>query len=204
MYQLYTHPDACSLATHTLLNLLDVPFTLHFRDNVQDFTEINPTNMVPVLQQDHLFMKEGAAIILSLLSTHNNNLLPASGLVRQQRIEQLMFANATMHPAYGRLFFASAHLQGEVLQLFLNAVADDINLNWQQIESQLVNGHFLGGDSMSAADILLAVYSRWGQHFPVDIIIGPRSKKMIELVINSAPFQLALKQQEESKQRHEK
>ena len=60
--------------------------------------------------------------------------------------------------------------------------AKAINLLWQVVENKLTNNKFLGGASPSAADIMLAVYSRWGDYFPVDIIIGEKTTTMLNAV----------------------
>ena len=113
MYTLYYHPNACSLATHTILNMIAQPVEIIFRDAAENFLEINPANVVPVLKDGDCYLKEGAAILLHLLNKHDNDLLPKSGPERQRAIENMMFANATMHPAYGKFFFAAKHFQNE-------------------------------------------------------------------------------------------
>ena len=55
---------------------------------------------------------------------------------------------------------------------------------------------YLGGQDISPADILLAVYSRWGDFFPVDIVLGPRSRQMVDAVLKRDSMQLALKREE--------
>lgn len=198
MYTLYYSPGACSLATHTILNMLGHKPELIYAASAENFEQVNASKMVPVLQDGDRHLTEGAAIILHLLDKHQNDLLPKAGKSRRTAIENLMMANATMHPAYGRLFFANMHLQdGSEKKAFFNAAADAINAIWQSIENKIQEGPYLGGDTVSPADILLTVYSRWGQFFPVDIIIGPKTQKMIELIMQSDAFQLALKRETE-------
>ena len=94
-----------------------------------------------------------------------------------------MFANATMHPAYGRLFFLTQHISDDkVKQEALNAAAKSINQLWQAVENKLMTQDYLGGETPSAADIMLSVYSRWGAYFPVDINIGEKTTIMIKAV----------------------
>ena len=56
----------------------------------------------------------------------------------------------------------------------------------------MVNLKFRGGDQASAADIMLTVYSRWGASFPVDILLGHSTQKMLEAVQAMPNFQRAL------------
>ena len=111
MYTLYYLPDACSLATQVILHELKQPVNIINRETVNDFKAINPVGSVPVLvnkadikkeegSEPHTY-REGAAIIFHLLNTHSNTLMPIQGIARDRAIENIMFANATMHPAYG-------------------------------------------------------------------------------------------------------
>lgn len=203
MYTLYYSPGACSLATHTILNLLGHQPQLVYAGSVENFELINASKMVPVLLDGDNFLTEGAAIILHLLDKHHNDLLPKTSKLRQIAIQNMMMANASVHPAYGRLFFANENLpDGEAKEAFLGAAAEAINANWKAIENKLQDGPFLGGDKVSPADILLAVYSRWGQFFPVDISIGPKAQRMIDLVLKSGAFQLALQKETEDHHAH--
>ena len=193
MYTLYYKPFACSLATHTVLNILQQPVTLKLKDNIENFTDINPTNAVPVIQDGNTTLTEGIAILLYLLEKHDNTLLPKDPVERQTAIQNMLFANATMHPAYNRLFFSSTNINNEEVKLsFFNSASAAINQLWQVVEKKLQNGPYLGGEQISPADILLTVYSNWGQYFPVDIQIGEKTQKMIRLVESTDAFQRAL------------
>ena len=198
MYTLYYLPDACPLATQVILHELNQPVNIINMQDVADFSTVNPVRTVPVLvnendkTQKHSF-REGAAIILKLLNSHPNTLLPSEGMERDQAIENIMFANATMHPAYGRLFFINQYIKDETAQAqAYEAATGAINGLWNVVENQLATQKYLGGASPSAADILLAVYARWGDSFPVDIEIGTRTQKMLDAVQNMPSFLKAL------------
>ena len=198
MYTLYYLPDACSLATQTILHELDQPVELINVQQLADFTAVNPTGMVPLLVDNSQSLREGAAIILHLLEKHPNTLLPAEGTARTQAIEDILFANATMHPAYGRLFFIAQHIADEAAKhaAFAAAAGAIANL-WQVVEQRLVSQPFLGGDQVSAADIMLTVYARWGAHFPVDIPLGPNTRAMLDNVMALPSFQRALSNEQQ-------
>jgi glutathione S-transferase len=181
MYTLYYSQGACSVATQVILRELAQEVDIIDVQHHDNFKTINPVGAVPVLVDGDKTLTEGAAIILHLLNKHKSSLFPENN--RQQATQDIMFANATMHPAYGRLFFLAQHVRDEkVKQDTLNAAAESINQLWQVVENKLSSKNFLGGDSPSAADIMLTVYSRWGEFFPVDIIIGERTKKMLSTV----------------------
>jgi len=193
MYTLYYFPDACSLATQVVLNELDQPVEIIDVQQVDDFKAINPVGTVPVLMDNSNTLREGAAVILYLLNKHQNTMLPATGAPREQAIQDIMFANATMHPTYSRLFFIAQNITDEkTKQTAFEAAAQDISNLWQVVEQQLEKQKFLGGDQPSAADIMLTVYSRWGASFPVEIQMGPNTQKMLEAVLEMPSFQRAL------------
>ncbi|KGJ97543.1 glutathione S-transferase family protein [Colwellia psychrerythraea] len=183
MYKLYYSPGACSAATQIVLRELAQEVNIIDVHQLDDFKTINPVGAVPTLVDGDNTFVEGAAIMLHLLNKHKSPLFPENENSRQQAIENIMFANATMHPAYGRLFFLTQHISDEkVQQEILNTAAESINQLWQVIENKLADKSFLGGDSPSAADIMLTVYSRWGRYFSVDIIIGEKTSKMLNAV----------------------
>ncbi len=193
MYTLYFLPDACSLATQVILNELDQPVEIIHQQSVANFSVINPVGTVPVLIDGDVVKTEGAAVILYLLNKHQNALLPTSGEAYERGVENIMFANATMHPAYSRLFFIAQYIADEsVKQLAFEAATAAINHLWQVVENKLTMQPYLSGNKPSAADIMLAVYSRWGASFPVQISLGKNTQKMLSAVQALPSFQLAL------------
>ncbi|BEI25293.1 glutathione S-transferase family protein [Vibrio fluvialis] len=196
MYTLYYSPGTCATATQVILLELGQDVKIVDRAHVADFAAITPIQAVPVLVDGEHTLTEGAAIILHLLTKHENTLLPSHGFARQNAIQNILFANATMHPAYSRLFFIAANIDDEaVKQSALNQAADAISTLWRYVESLLQAQPYLGGNAPSAADILLAVYATWGAYFPVDINIGPRSRHMIETVQAMPNFQRTIEAQ---------
>ena len=203
MYTLYFSPEACSLATHTILNMLDQPLELIAAGSTENFASINPNKMVPALKNQDQVFTEGAAIILHLLTAHKNDLLPESGQAHQKAIENMMMANATVHPAYGRLFFIDANVtDSDIKKELMDTSANAINELWKVVEQKIDKGPFLGGDRLSPADILLAVYSRWGAFFPVEIQIGSKAQTMINHVLQTKAFQMALQRETQEINKH--
>lgn len=193
MYTLYYSPGACSLATQVILRELQQDVNIVNKSEVADYKSINPTGAVPVLVDDGQILREGAALMIYLLDKHRSPMLPAQGTKRHQAIENIMFANATMHPAYSRLFFIAQHITDEqAKQQAFGAATDSINSLWQIVDQRLEQQDFLGGDQPSAADVMLAVYSRWGQFFPVEIELGKNTERMINAIFELPSFQQAL------------
>jgi len=193
MYTLYYMPNACSLATQVVIRELGQPLELINMQQVDYFSAINPVATVPVLVENTHVHREGAAIILHLLDKHPSVMLPAVGVQRDKAVQDIMFANATVHPAYSRLFFIAQHISDPVAQQSaFAAAAETITHLWQVVEQQLTEQDFLGGEQPAAADIMLAVYSRWGASFPVDLPLGDNTRAMLETVQAMPNFQRAL------------
>lgn len=197
MYTLYYFPGACSLAVQVVLRELNLSFELIDKNSVTDFEKINPTGTVPVLVNGDEIMREGAATLLYLLDKHRNNFITEDN--KQEAVENIMFANATIHPAYSKMFFLERIVEDQSTKEMLQQVAaDKISKLWAIVEDRLSDKPFLGGESISVADILLAVYSRWGQFFPANITIGAKAQSMIDSVIAMPSFQQAI----EAEQHH--
>jgi len=201
MYTLYYLPGACSLATQVVIHELDQAVKIIDKQKVENFSAINPVGTVPVLVDNNRTRREGAAVLLYLLDKHQNTMLPATGTAREQAIQDIMFANATMHPAYGHLFFIAQNISDKnadekTKQSVFEVAAQAISRLWLVVEQQLENQDFLGGDQPSAADIMLTVYSRWGASFPVDIKLGTKTQKMVDAVVLMPSFQRALAAEE--------
>lgn len=180
MYTLYYMQGACSVATQAVLHELGQDVKIIDKNNVKDFKAINPVGTVPVLVDGENTYTEGAAIILHLLNKHENSLFPENSEERQKAIQDIMFANATMHPAYSTLFFIAQNISDEnAKHEAFKAAETIINSLWQVVENKLASKEALGSYRLSAADIMLGLYATWGQHFPVDITLGERTSKML-------------------------
>jgi glutathione S-transferase len=189
MYELYFLPGACSLATQVVLRELGQEVKIINRQQVEGFEAINPIGSVPVLVDDGAVLTEGAAIMTYLLKKHRSPLLPSGGAEYQAALQDIMFANATMHPAYSKLFFIAQNVTDEKTKRgIFDAAAESIRKLWDVVESKLSDRQYLGGDHPSAADIMLAVYSRWGDYFPVDISFGARTREMLAAVQSMPSF----------------
>lgn len=193
MYTLYYLPGASSLAIHAVLRELEQPLNLIERDSTYDFTDLNPVGAVPVLIDDDLVIREGAAILLHLLDKHDNTLLPKHGAARTRALESMMFANATLHGAYRRLSF----VQGYMLDEPGRTAASDSAFRWVEHLWEIVDRRigvkpFLDGNQPSAADFLLAVYSRWNVFSPTPIRLGPNTERLVKRITGRPAFQQAI------------
>ena len=193
MYTLYYLPGASSLAIHAVLRQLGQPVNLIERDSTYDFLDLNPVGAVPVLIDDDLVIREGAAIMLHLLDKHENALLPGSGAERTRAIESIMFANATLHAAYRWLIFVQSHLADEATRVgAVDATVRWIERLWAIVDRRIGVKPFLDGHRVSAADFLLAVYARWDVSLATPIRLGANTGRLVARVRGLPAFRQAL------------
>lgn len=200
MYTLYTIPGSCSTAITTLLKKLDLEFQLILRDSEENYSKIVPTNQVPALQENDNVFTEGAAIALSLLEKHANNLIPKDELEKAEFYRWLMFMYATLHPAYSRLFFLMGAFSdaAENKQEIMQKAADGISKYLSIIESKLQKDGRLVDTEIGIVDYLLAVYVSWNDYFPqLQIDVGPETSKYIKIIKEQPEYQSAIKAESE-------
>lgn len=200
MYTLYGMTGSCSMAVHVVLHELDQPVNVvdvrvpAGQPRPAEFMKINPRGNVPVLVDGETVMREGGAIISYLLDKHDSPMLPKSGHARARALEWLMFANATMHPAYGRVFFLLGAMKDSPAKEEILAVAlEKIDALWADVDARLGESPYVAGGECSAADILLSVIANWGQDsFAKKLTFGPNVKRMLKAVSSRPAYQKAL------------
>jgi glutathione S-transferase len=195
MYKLYFSPGACSLAPHVILHELGVPHEAIKLDihagagQKPDFLKLNPRGQVPLLiEEDGTPIKEGAAIILHLLEKHDSPLLPKSGIGRAKAVEWLMWCNATLHPAYGKVFWLkrAAPDNADLMKM----ATDHVQKLWDEADAQLAKTPYLAGKTLTAADILMAVIANWG--IPNAPTLGANVKRVLGEVAKRPSFKKAI------------
>ncbi|MFA7275698.1 MAG: glutathione S-transferase family protein [Pseudobdellovibrionaceae bacterium] len=200
MYTLYSSSGSCSRSIHVLLNELDVPYALENisiskgENRTPAYLAINSRGQVPVLKDGKEIIREGAAIISYLADKHPTSLLPQDGPARVPALEWMMFANATLHPAYGRFFFAckTEAVKDDARDALKEAVAAQIQNLWNDVEAQLTRKRYCAGDAMTIADIMLTVMSAWGKSFGLAIKFGPKCQALFDEIGARPAFQKAL------------
>ena len=201
MYKLYYSPGACSLAPHVVLNELNVPFEaiktdLHNGDGQKpEFLKINPRGQVPVLiDNDGTVIREGAAILLHLTEQNNSPMMPKSGPQRVKALEWMMWANASLHPAYGRVFWIKRNVKDAAQAKELTTAAQQqIQKLWDEAETRLAQNKYLAGDFISPADILVTVFANWSE--PGTYKLGQNVMRLLKEVSARPSFQKALQQE---------
>ncbi len=197
-YKLYYASGACSLAVHAILNELKVPYTTEKVDlkkpRTQEFIKVNPRGAVPVLETDGKILREGAAIIVTLLETHKSPLLPATGFERAKALEWLSFANATLHPAYGKAFgLAYLPLDDKTKETLKGVYRTQIQKYWDEVETQAKKEGYIAGSQPTAGDFLLTVIANWTPGlFGAEVKFGPATQNLLRSISARPSYQKAL------------
>lgn len=186
------------MAAHIVMNEIGADVKLHMlsRDTNEvkspEFLKLNPRGQIPLLVEDGKPMSEGGAIITYLCDKHNSPLIPKQGWERAQALQWLMFANATLHPAYGRTFWLAKNVSDSNAQAqAISEARKQIQALWDQVEAHLVEQKtdYIAGKDITAADILISVIANWN---PSAYKFGPKTKALFEAVTSRPAFQKAL------------
>lgn len=196
-YKLYYSPGACSLAVHALLHELkaDAEFiktpTSDGSTKTPEFLAMNPFGAVPVLQEGNKAMFEGGAILTYLADKHKSPLLPQSGWERAEALQWLMFANSTLHPAYGRTFWIRRNFPEDQHEAMLKVARGAIQQLWDKVEAHLEKQGtaYVAGNNPSVGDILMTVIANWS---PENYKFGPKTKALFKDISARPAYQEAL------------
>ena len=196
--KLYYSPGACSLASHIILNEINVDFDLervdlktHKTEKGADYYAINPKGYVPALEiNPGLILTENVAI-LPFLAQHDpkQDLIPPSGLGRAKVLEWLGYLNSELHDAYA-VFFAGA-LSAEAKE---KAYAE-VDRLLKHIDSTIAQAdhEYLVDDNFGPADAYLFVLTNWSNHIEHDLTPYPNVVALRNKVAERQSVQIAMR-----------
>lgn len=197
-YELYTKAGSCSMAIHAVMNELGLDPKVHIMQAGDGpsglknaaYLKLNPRGNVPFMVEDGQGMIEGGAI-LTYLCDKAGKLLPKSGSERAKALQWLMFANATLHPAYSRTFWIGANLPQDQHEAALKAARSQIQDLWNYVEQQLEKdgGPYLCGKEPTAGDFLIATIANWN---PAAYTFGAKTKALLKNISARPSYQKAL------------
>ncbi len=146
--------------------LLAVDLATHKTASGVDFYTVNPKGNVPTLVlDDGTILNENAATLQYISDLAPGKVGPASGtLNRYKLIEVLSYIGSEVHPSIGGLF-ARDHNDGSKELTTRRAHSKLAYLN----DKLLAGKDFLVGDSISVADIYLAIVLSWSGYVGVDL-----------------------------------
>lgn len=173
--KLYYSPGACSLASHIILNEINVDFDLvrvdlknHKTAKGEDYYAINPKGYVPALEiNPGLILTENVAI-LPFLAQHDpkQDLIPPSGLGRAKVLEWLGYLNSELHDAYA-VFFGGALSEEAKTKAYAEI---DRLLTYIDKEIAESDHDYLVDDNFGPADAYLFVLTNWSNYIHHDLM----------------------------------
>ena len=195
---MYYSPGACSLASHILLNEINVDFDLervdlktHKTEKGADYYEINPKGYVPALEiNPGLILTENVAV-LPFIAQHDpkQDLIPPSGLGRAKVLEWLGYLNSELHDAYA-VFFGPALTEEERARAYA-----EIDKILKYIENYLQESEFdyLVNDRFGPADAYLFVITNWSNVIQHDLTPYPNIVALRNKVAERQSVQIAMR-----------
>ncbi|GAB2810148.1 glutathione S-transferase family protein [Dyella kyungheensis] len=173
--KLYYLPGACSLADHIVLEWIGQPYTTHrvAREELgsADYLKINPSGVVPALQEpDGWVLTENAAILNYLADKFPLAGLGGEGARGRAEVNRwLAYINSDLHPMYRPVFRPERFIDGEEAQDALRCRAiERLRGYYQRLDAQLEGRDWLTG-TRSFADPYLYVVLRWAMGRGVDL-----------------------------------
>lgn len=193
MYTLYSLAGTCSTGITVLLEKLDVKYQVIQRDDVENYSQIVPTNQVPALVIGDQVITEGAAIVLYLLEKHSNDMMPLELSDKAEFLRWLMFNYSTLHPLYGKVVSIVYTMdEGQAKEKLLQQMADQVSNTWKILDDRLKEQQFIVGHTVTIVDYLITIYTSWGQFFPqLTFTFGKNVERLVNEVNTLTEFQAA-------------
>ncbi len=188
MYILYGSPGSASLVVHWLLIELGVPYRYERLDlaakqhKTSEYLALNPNGVVPTLVVDGKPIYECAALVIWLADRHADaGLAPALGSIERGIYTQWIVHMAnTLQPAFRHFFYPAEAAGDSAADAAKQLAIEKVSAAWQRIDAHLaVNGPFLLGEKMTAADFMLTMLCRWSRNLPKPATSWPALAKLV-------------------------
>lgn len=166
MIKLFISPGACAMASHLALEEAGADYetqVINLRAGEQrtpEYLAINPAGATPALQTDDGVITQNAAIIGWAAQTWpDKKLAPtdAYGLARFNAFNG--FLSSSLHPALGKVLFSHPALEGAAKDDATNLALSKLQL----VEDHYLQGPWVFGETWTASDGYLMVFSRWAR-----------------------------------------
>jgi len=178
MLRLHYYPGNASMAPHTVLHELGVPFELVLVDRTRDahksadYLRLNPNGLIPVLTDGDLVLYESAAICMHLADTHPQaGLAPPLGTAeRAHYTKWLVWLTNTLQATLLLYFYperwASADQPLAVTTIKAHAEAR-VGQLLEQLDAEFARhgGPWLLGARYTTVDPYLLMLCRWTRGF---------------------------------------
>ncbi|WP_299829862.1 glutathione transferase GstA [uncultured Roseobacter sp.] len=183
--KLYYKPGACSLASHIILNELQIPFDLDKTDTDtnkteagDDFLKISPNGYVPALITDEGdIITENPAVLQYLADqSPDAGLAPPNGTLARTRLQEtLNFISSELHKSFSP-FFTGRELDSDARK----RVEAGVGRRAAHIEQRLADGRpFLLGDTFTVADAYAFVVLNWAGFVGLSLDAHPKTQAYV-------------------------
>ena len=174
MYTLYGKAGSGSAAVEAALVVAREPFRIvetaswAKNDAYADLLRVNPLGQVPTLVgDDNNAISESAAILMHLGNAHpDSKLLPGKMEQRAQVVRGLVFIAANCYSAisiidYPERWCEDADHDEKVQQRIRAGTRARLHKHWEMFADVFAGKPWLGGEELSALDLLAVVVSKW-------------------------------------------
>lgn len=166
MMKLYYSPGACSLADHIALLEVGADFEIEAVDMRtkrtsagENFRAINPKGYVPALLLDDCEMLTENIAVLDWIAEQYPQLRRHGALSRTRQLEMLAFISTEIHRAFKPMW----HGGGEAEKAAARRTVEGL----LAFTAARMQGDYLFGSDLSAADCYLFVMLRWAERFEI-------------------------------------
>ena len=179
---LYTVPGSCGFASHVALEMSGAEYEARLAPReggktAPSFYEINPKGRVPALVTSDGILTETPAILFFIAQTHQDaKLAPFSDAWRIARLQSFCaYMCATVHVAHahGHRGYRWATEESSFKDM-TQKVPANMTECFELIESEMLEGPWVLGDTFSLGDIYLLAIARWLEADKVDTSKIPR------------------------------
>lgn len=175
--KLYFAPGACSLSVNIALHEAGIPFDLDRVDNKakvtksgENFWEVNPKGVVPVLKLDNGETLTEVVALLQYVADQKPEagLMPKAGTMDYYRaMEWLTFIATELHKQFTPLFKDGTPGDYRVI------AKENVLKAFKHVDEHLAGKQWLAGGNYSVADIYLFTVSNWARFQDIDIAQWP-------------------------------
>lgn len=205
MIKLYFSPGACSIASHVILEELQIPYEAIKVDlktytyDSEDYYKINPLGAVPALMlDDGTVITQNAAVLFYLGDLDpKHHLIPKAGTMERVRAhEWLSFINSDLHKAFSPLFKLDSYVSSENAKEELKqGVTANIKKIITIVEKKLPEKGFVLGENFSVIDAYLLVFFFWGKHLNIPFDSWPKYSALTKRILARPSVEHVLKQE---------
>ena len=173
---LYTVPGSCAFASHIALEMAGADYEVRLAPRAggrtaESFFEINPKGRVPALVTAEGVLTETPAILYYIAQTHSQaGLAPMENPWLFARLQSFCaYLCATVHVAHAHGHRGYRWADNDAsFEDMTNKVSQNMGECFSLIESEMLAGPWVLGDTFSIADIYLLAIARWLEADKVD------------------------------------